>query len=108
MRAGKLRTRLMVQRLATPTLDAFGAPSQSWSTWAKTWAEIESLSGGESFPASSPEANATHLVTIRHLAGLTAKMRFTEGARTYEVLHVADPDRRTRMQKITVAEVAGV
>lgn len=108
MRAGQLRTRLIVQKLSTPTLDSYGAPSQAWVEWRRTWADVEELSGTESLVQGGIEAQASHLIKIRFIAGLTPKMRFKDGSRLYQIVHVGDLDRRTRMQRVTVAEVTGV
>lgn len=59
----------------TTTQNSLGEHVTTWATWRECWAAVEQLSGSESARADQLSAIATHLVTIRYVAGLTEKDR---------------------------------
>ncbi len=68
-------------------------PLEQWQAVAKVWAEVLTLSGRQFELAQQQVAGATHAVTIRWRAGVTAKMRVNWRG---ELLHIGgkpvDPD----------------
>ena len=74
MRAGRLRHRVVIEKNA-PTADGSGALVDAWTTFATRWASVEPLSGREFFASRQIEAEVTTRIRLRHLAGVTPKMR---------------------------------
>jgi SPP1 family predicted phage head-tail adaptor len=58
----------------------------SYATFATVWAAVEPLVGREWFRNQEMSAAADLRVTIRHLAGVTEKMRIMHGTRIYEIV----------------------
>lgn len=94
MRAGKLRHRIVIE-YPVETQDSTGGVSQSWGTYAKTRAEKITSGGREFYAAQKINAETQVLFRIRHIAGLTTKMRVNHGD-VYDILTIADPDGRGR------------
>ena len=73
MRAGLLRHRIVIQQ-NTPTRDGFNALVDSWSTFATLWAQIKTVSGGETVEQQQAAAVRTHQFTIRRYSGIVPAM----------------------------------
>ena len=104
MRAGALRHRVTIQS-GTPTRDGFGTEVLVWGTVATVWATVRSVSGREQVQPEQIFANVTHQITLRYLAGLTAKMRVLWRGRVLEIQGVREPDNRLRMMQLDCLEV---
>jgi SPP1 family predicted phage head-tail adaptor len=97
MRAGTLRHRITIQEV-TETPDSAGEPTESWSAFKTVWASVEPLRGRELLRAQQIHADASYKITIRHLSGVTPKMRVLWGSRIFDI-HAA-PVTDSRDQKI--------
>lgn len=100
IRAGTMRNRVTVHTRGADARDAGGGFTPS-STTAERWAEIIDLTGRELERARQVVAEATHRIRIRYLEGLQAQDWIEHDGETYEVGHVANPDRRNREMVIT-------
>lgn len=87
MRAGDLRHRVTLQRVAT-TKDALGGDVQTWSTLATVWAAVKPLSGREAFEAQRVTSTASLFLSIRYREDVTPAMRAVWHGRTFEITHV--------------------
>lgn len=107
MRGGTLRHRITVQRLVagSPSQNAIGEPDESWTALATRWASVDPLKGRELIAAQQVASEVTGVIRIRHLAGVTSKMRVVFGARNYDVLAVVNPDERNRETVMYVREL---
>lgn len=103
MRAGKLRHRITIEQV-TETRAADGTPSESWSAFATVWAEKVAVEGNERFVAEREHAEVTDAWTIRHLAGVTPKMRISYDSRVFDIESAFDPDGRKRELTILTRE----
>jgi SPP1 family predicted phage head-tail adaptor len=109
---GPLRHRLQVQRLGTPTPDAFGALTQNWGVIATRWGRVEPLSGRELFAARQVQADVTHRVTMRYLDGgilpTDRLCRLDGSGNVVQVLNIGDildQDMQHRVLTLLVKEV---
>lgn len=92
MRAGKLRHRITIQ---TPTTtNTSGVPTTTWSTFATRWASVEPFDGREFQRADQTQAQLTHTVRLRWLAGVTSQMRVVHDGRYLNIERVIDKDER--------------
>ncbi len=87
MESGKLRHVVAIQA-STPSRDAAGKTSQSWSTAASVRAAFISHTGREFVQAQQIQAEMTHMVRIRHYSGLTTKHRLLFGSRVLGILSI--------------------
>lgn len=78
------------------TQDATGQEAQNWTTFATTWASIESLSGNEKLTAAQVYASSVIRIRMRFVDGVTPKMRIVYSDRIFDILDVSDPDGRRR------------
>ncbi len=98
---GALRDRLT---LLSPsrTADGGGGAVVSWETVAELWAHVRPISGDERLRHDAVSGRVTHEVWIRHRPGVVPAMRFTDGARTLDIIAVLDAGsssgRRDRLQ----------
>lgn len=107
MDPGKLRHQVTIQA-ASGSRDGYGHVTQSWSAitgGTNVWAAIEPLSGREALIAQQQQALTTHRITIRHLAGVTPRMRVVFGSRIFNVAGVRNPDERNAWLVLDCVEV---
>jgi SPP1 family predicted phage head-tail adaptor len=96
MRAGELRHLITLQTPSTATPDGDGGFTNTWADLATVWASIVPATARdlERVVAGTVQSSATHLVTIRYLAGVTTKTRVVFGSRLFSVTGVQNPDER--------------
>jgi SPP1 family predicted phage head-tail adaptor len=87
MNPGDLNRSVLIQTI-DESRDAFGASIQTWIELATVWAQIEPLSGGESFVSDMIQSRATHRFTIYHRTDVTAEERIVYGGFAYDILLV--------------------
>lgn len=106
VRAGRLRTRVTVEAV-TQTVAANGETVDSWATFAVRWAGVEPVdtSGRQYGQAAAIQADVTHRVEMRYLAGVTPKHRIKIGTRVLEIASVANVEERERMTVLMCKEV---
>ena len=94
MRAGTLRHLVTIEQRST-TPDTYGEPAQTWTTLqANQPASIEPLSGRELVNAQAIQADVTHRLRMRYVAGVHTKHRIVFGARIFDIKAVRDVDER--------------
>ena len=92
---GEMRHRVTVQRRATDQPDGgAGAVTRTWSDVATVWAKVETLEVAEVQQGGRVVTVASGRVTMRYLAGLTAKDRLAFGSRTLNIAGVIDVEER--------------
>lgn len=95
-RIGKLRHRVTIQSPAEAQDAGTGQVTLTWPTFATVWASIEGGGGREFVSAALQQADATDVVEIRYISGVTPRMRIVYGSRTLEILSAQDSDGRRR------------
>ncbi len=102
MRAGKLRQRVQIQ-VKGEARDRVGQESETFNTIATVWAEVKAVSGDTVPRLDADQPEATHLVRIRHRAGITEQHRILWGARALDIQNV-EPDEKRRELLLRCAE----
>lgn len=105
MRAGLLRHRVDIQK-ATESQDAYGEPDKTWTIHATVNAAIEPLTGREFLQNRQIGSELTHQITIRYLAGVTAKMRIRFGLRYFDIESVINENERNVKHVLMCKELA--
>lgn len=107
VQAGQLRKRVVIEEVTGEEPDSLGQPVPVWGTLATRWAAVEPVetTGREYGQAAAIQADVTHRVTLRHLAGVTPKHRVTLGERVLEILSVANVEERGVMTVLYCKEV---
>lgn len=97
-RIGQMRHRIIIERLAegSPSQDAGGTPSVTWTTFSTEWCEITPLQGRELLAAQQMNAEVTGKVRMRYRPGVTAEMRINFGGRYMDILAVTNISERNR------------
>ena len=87
----RMRCRLTIE---TPgeTPDGAGGADVAFVAIGAVWANVEWLRGDERWRADRFEQAGQYRIIIRHREGLSAGMRFRDGARIYDIKSVGDPD----------------
>ena len=92
---GALRTEL-IQELCETGQDTNGGLTENWSEEAGVMARIEPVTATSVFGADQTLESVTHRVTLRWRENIASGMRFTKGARRFNIVTVHDPDERGR------------
>lgn len=90
MRAGRLRHRVILQRL-TRVPDDIGGWTETWLDVGETWAEIRPVSGRTWMAAAQEQREVTAQVLIRPRQGIHTGMRLVKGETLY-LIEAALPD----------------
>jgi SPP1 family predicted phage head-tail adaptor len=85
MQAGQLRHPVTIQELTT-SLNDYGETVEAWSDWENVFAEIKPQSSREFQRAKQLQADATHVLKIRYLPGVTSGMRVKFGDRILNLM----------------------
>lgn len=96
MRIGRLDRRITIQRRELAT-DSFGADVGAWVDVVTTWAGYEPISGAEQFAADQRYAAQLVRFTIRHRAGIEARMRVVYDGQVWDIQDVAERGRRSAL-----------
>lgn len=102
-RAGRFRHQIVIQK-NTPVQSASGAAVESWSTFATVFAGVEPVKGREYFGAGRINAETTHLIVLRWLAGVDETMRIAFDGRVFDIQAVINKDERDRDLELTCVE----
>lgn len=100
MRAGRLSRHVALEERVETSND-MGEVTWTWTEVCRMWAEIAPLAGREFFAAQQVQSEATHNITIRWRAGVTAKMRIIEicdPAIQYDIMVPIANARRTEIR----------
>ena len=89
---GELDRRLTLEAPVTVS-DGAGGTTVTWQPVAKVWAQVRSRLGDERQWAEALTAEATHLIRVRRTRVLASSMRFTEGARVFEIRSLIEDGR---------------
>ncbi len=73
-----------------------GSMTISWVPFATVWGSVEPLLGREWFDAQREQADVSHRVRMRFLAGVTHTMRVVWGSRVFEIESVLNAGERNR------------
>lgn len=84
MRAGRLRHRLTIQQ-PVESRDDYGSVTTVWQTVASRWGSVEPQRGREALMSGQNTSEVFTEIRLRHLDGLTAKMRILHGSDTYQI-----------------------
>jgi SPP1 family predicted phage head-tail adaptor len=97
MRAGNLRHRVTIQRVALATADSYGQQTEEWSDVATVWAEVRSLNGIEGWKAKQIQPEASVQVLMRYTSDLTPADRLLYGTRYLHPVSVLPDVRNTQL-----------
>ena len=104
MRAGELRHKITIQQLTETPRDSVGAPARTWTTFAACNAEVNPLRGVEAFQAQQRYPTVDHQMRLRHLAGVTAKMRVSFDSRIFDIKGVLRGKGERRIETILMTQ----
>jgi SPP1 family predicted phage head-tail adaptor len=74
------------------------------NVFATVWASVEALSGRELYSAQQKVSEVTHLITIRWLAGVKARMNVWFDDRQFQIQAVENPDERRHFLRLLCIE----
>lgn len=97
MRAGRLRTRVEIQR-PNNVKDSFGQSQKAWATINTVWASIDPLNSREYFQAQQVKSDTTHKIMLRS-TDIKTTDRIKSGPRIYEL---SPPLEDEQKQEVTI------
>jgi len=83
-----------------------GEEEPGWTNVTTRWASIEPISGREYFAAQQVNAEVTHRIRMRYLAGMESTMRLLYGTRVYEIKAIMNAKERNQVLEILCTEKA--
>ena len=95
MRIGPMRHRITLEA-PVESQGSDGSVTRTWAPFAAVWASVEPLLGREYFDAQREQADVSHRVRMRYLAGVTHNMRVVLGSRVFEIESVLNAGERNR------------
>lgn len=102
MRAGKLKHRIVLQRLSSDGYDPeTGDEVTQWVDVATVWASVEPLSAREFIQAQSEQSQITARITIRYRSDITPDMRIVYKNELYDIRGLLE-DKDSGMDYITI------
>jgi SPP1 family predicted phage head-tail adaptor len=105
MRAGLLRNKITIEQVNNSQA-ADGQFTESWITFATTWASIQPLRGKELSDAAQMGGRITHKIISRHVQNVTPDMRIVHGTTVYHVESAFLIDNRNITLQIMARQVA--
>lgn len=84
LKAGELIHHVAVQSPVLTTLPSGGVTVSGWTTVVMRWASVEALTGREFWSAQQVQADTTHLIKMRPVAGADATWSVLWQGRRYE------------------------
>lgn len=96
---GSLDERITIEQPAK-TQNSVGETELTWSTFATTWAKVESLTGREIERYGEVVGFSGHKVTMRFRSGVTTAMRVIYDGRTLEIGSIIERDGRWYLELI--------
>ncbi len=99
--AGKLRERITIEQ-PVEARDEYGSTVQTWETFVAVRAAVEPISGREYFSAQATQSEVTTKIRIRHLAGVTTKMRVSWRGTMLDIESIIPDERRREMTLMCV------
>ena len=106
LESGKLRHRITIERQANPTSVVAGSKVQAWEALhTNVPASVEVSAARETYAADKIETQATHVVSIRYMSGITAKDRIKFGTRIFKIAGVVNVEERNITLKLFCHEV---
>ena len=108
MQAGPMRHRIQIQDY-TVNRDSANDDVRSYFVFAMAWAEINTTGGRELFAAQQQFAEATALIRMRYIPGVSERMRVYHAAEStyYDILSVR-PDDKSRRETLTLICRTGI
>lgn len=103
MRIGSLDRQVSLRSRGS-TQDAAGQPIETWTEFAKPWANIKNRNGVQVLRADKPISVVQTSIRIRRRTDVVAGMRVYHGMKVYEIRAVLD-DEESRERVDLVCEV---
>jgi SPP1 family predicted phage head-tail adaptor len=94
---GKMDRKIAFQVVSEPN-DDFGGSTPSWTTVISCWASLTPGGGIEKDEADKVTATSPVVFGIRYKAGIDEKMRILYNSEIYNIISIAEPDRRKSLQ----------
>jgi SPP1 family predicted phage head-tail adaptor len=105
IQAGSLDTLITIEQ-STEIQNAVGEPIAVWTEFCKAYAAKSYRTGKEFFQAGRTVAEGTVHFTIRHIDGITTKMRVSHDGVLYNILFVKLSNKRRESIELECTQVA--
>lgn len=100
--AGQLRHRIRIEKPTDTQGETFGeARIDSWTIVGEFWAGYEQLNGREQLNNDKLGASQTGIWTMRHIDGITERMRLKHGCDVFNIDSINNVNRRNKKLELT-------
>lgn len=89
-----MRERVTVQA-ATPTANALGETTLTWTDVTTVWASVNGVSAAEALQYGQQSTTATHRVRMRYLSTLTSQNRLVWRGRILDIISLLEYQNRS-------------
>ena len=100
---GKLRSLVTLQH-RTKTTDGSGGWTNTYTEYAKVWAQVKPLSGRETLTSLQLENPITHRIYLRYRDDIIASDRIVHRSRNFNIRSILDRDELKRYIEISAEE----
>lgn len=104
MNPGELKHRIIIQRVDGTIENECHEDEPNYVDWKKVWAKVEPLKGKEYLQVDRKNAEVTHRVKIRYLAGLGPDMRIIFKDRLFDIEGVINVDEANKEMHLMCLE----
>lgn len=97
---GRMDRQITIQQLTadSPAQNAYGEPSETWTTYATVWAEKLDVGGRERFQSSGRQAEVDTVFRMHYRTGITNKMRIYYNSTAYNILYINELGRKQYLE----------
>ena len=89
----------------TPTRDAAGGQTDSYSTTQTVWAAVNPLRGTEMINAQQVQMEISHKIVLRYNTNVSDTTRILFDSRTFEVESIIDPYEKNQFLELMCKEI---
>lgn len=103
MESGRLRHRVVIEQVSLAG-DAMGQPTETWTTYATVWADVQPLRGRQFFEAQKSASEVTAKIITRYRSGISPKWRIKHGSTYYSIVEIINPGMKDKVLEFMVKE----
>ncbi|MDF2546141.1 MAG: phage head-tail adaptor, putative, family [Anaerosolibacter sp.] len=104
MNPGRLKHRITIQGVEGTVENECHEDVPNYVPWKTVWASVEPLRGKEYLQVDRVNAEVTHRIVIRYLAGLKPDMRIDFKGRVFDIQSIINVDEENREMQLMCLE----
>jgi SPP1 family predicted phage head-tail adaptor len=95
---GNFDRQITIETLSLNSVDAIGAPVETWSKVVQCWSKVVPMSGTEALRLDRQVSTETSRFFIRYRTGITVKDRISYAGKYWDILNIRELGRREQLE----------